>query len=140
MQPEPTPGAHLISPRWGYLHHGIYVGEGRVIHYAGFNRAFRKGRVEEVELSRFTRGRALEVKATVAPRYAGSAAIERARSRLGEDRYSFFANNCEHFAEWCLSGTSRSRQVDAWAERLRSSLAAFEALRPARRSGAPNPG
>lgn len=27
-------GAHLVSPRKRYRHHGIYVGNGRVIHYA----------------------------------------------------------------------------------------------------------
>ena len=34
MNDEPSLGAHLISPRNGYSHHGIYVGSGRVIHYA----------------------------------------------------------------------------------------------------------
>ena len=28
-------GAHLVTPRRGYTHHGIYVGNGIVIHYAG---------------------------------------------------------------------------------------------------------
>ncbi|WP_316867889.1 styrene monooxygenase/indole monooxygenase family protein [Ralstonia mannitolilytica] len=28
-------GAHLITPRLGYWHHGIYVGNGKVVHYAG---------------------------------------------------------------------------------------------------------
>jgi hypothetical protein len=36
----------------------------------------------------------------------------RARSRLGEDRYRIFSNNCEHFSEWCLQGVSRSYQVE----------------------------
>jgi Lecithin retinol acyltransferase len=43
MQEPLEPGAHLTSPRRGYLHHGIYVGAGRVIHYGGFNRPFRRG-------------------------------------------------------------------------------------------------
>ncbi|MSQ53294.1 MAG: hypothetical protein EXR28_15585 [Betaproteobacteria bacterium] len=29
--------AHLVTPRLGYLHHGIYAGNGRVIDYSGFN-------------------------------------------------------------------------------------------------------
>ena len=114
-----------------YLHHGIYAGAGRVIHYAGFNRPFRKGRVEEVALDRFTRGRALQVKASAQPRFTGEAAIRRARARLGENRYSFWSNNCEHFVEWCLSGASRSTQVDAWADRLRSVFAGLGSSGPA---------
>jgi hypothetical protein len=36
MKDTPPLGAHLISPRNVYFHHGIYAGEGRVIHYAGW--------------------------------------------------------------------------------------------------------
>jgi hypothetical protein len=105
-------GAHLVTPRWGYLHHGIYVGEGRVIHYAGFKGLLRRGPVEEITLQEFAGGRGFTVKA-VAPR-----AVERARSRLGEDRYRFLSNNCEHFAEWCITGRSRSSQVERFLGRL----------------------
>jgi hypothetical protein len=114
-----TPGTHLTSPRWAYVHHGIYAGNGRVIHYRGFNRPLVRGPVEEVSLERFARGRRIDVQPHVAPRFAGHAAVERARSRIGEDRYRFWTNNCEHFCEWCLSGRSRSPQVEAWQARLR---------------------
>ncbi|MBP4061169.1 lecithin retinol acyltransferase family protein [Aeromonas sp. Prich7-2] len=36
-------GAHLVTPRTGYDHHGIYVGNGKVVHYAGFARGFNTG-------------------------------------------------------------------------------------------------
>jgi len=36
----------------------------------------------------------------------------RARSRLGENDYRLLTNNCEHFYNWCLSGVSRSAQVE----------------------------
>lgn len=107
-------GAHLITPRLGYFHHGVYVGDGRVIQYSGFNRFLRRGPVEEVSVERFTRGRGFRVKPWVAPRFSAAACIERARSRLGENRYRFWSNNCEHFCHWCISGTSRSAQVEAW--------------------------
>lgn len=102
-------GAHLITPRFGYVHHGIYVGGGRVIHYAGFKRFLSRGPVEEVSLDEFAGGHPVEVIGT-----GGCAAVARARQRLGEDRYRFFTNNCEHFARWCISGLSRSLQVEAW--------------------------
>jgi len=36
----------------------------------------------------------------------------RARSRLGENRYRIFTNNCEHFCEWCLRDEHRSDQIE----------------------------
>lgn len=118
-------GAHLVTPRRGYVHHGIYAGNGRVIHYGGSSRMFRRRPVEEVSLDEFARGRGLSVKISVAPKFSGAAIVSRARSRLGEDRYRLLSNNCEHFSEWCISGTSRSTQVMAWEERLRKALAAL---------------
>jgi HRAS-like suppressor 3 len=115
-------GAHLTTPRRGYVHHGIYAGSGRVIHYAGFSRLFRRGPVEEVSLERFTRGRGFTVKAQAAPKFSGEARVERARSRLGEDTYRFWSNNCEHFVEWCISGASRSHQVETWRMRISNAL------------------
>ena len=43
----------------------------------------------------------------------------RARSRLGENRYRFFSNNCEHFSEWCVNGEHRSPQVERLLAPLR---------------------
>ena len=40
--------------------------------------------------------------------------LERARSRMGERKYNLFTNNCEHFAVWCKTGISESRQVRQW--------------------------
>ena len=37
--------------------------------------------------------------------------VGRARSRLRENEYSIFGNNCEHFALWCKTGISVSQQV-----------------------------
>lgn len=104
-------GAHLTTPRWGFEHHGIYAGGGRVIQYTGFKSLFRVGPVEEVSLAEFSRGRPVSVKPTQG-RFSGAAAVQRARSRLGEDLYRFVSNNCEHFVEWCISGVSRSLQVE----------------------------
>lgn len=118
-------GAHLTTPRRGYQHHGIYAGAGRVIHYAGFGRLMHRGPVEEVSLDDFTRGQGLTVRNRVAPTFAGTACVERARSRLGENCYRLLSNNCEHFAEWCITGSSRSRQVDAWRARIGRCLAAL---------------
>jgi hypothetical protein len=37
--------------------------------------------------------------------------IARAESRLGEDLYCVFGNNCEHFCNWAIDGEGRSEQV-----------------------------
>ena len=115
-------GAHLTSPRWGYAHHGLYAGAGRVIHYAGLHGVFQSGLIEEVAFECFALGKAVQVRAWVAPKFSGEAAIARARDRLGENRYSFWDNNCEHSAQWRISGTSRSEQVDSFSAWLRRAL------------------
>jgi hypothetical protein len=104
-------GAHLVTQRRGYEHHGIYVGNGRVVHYAGFASSAHRGPVEEVELNRFAAGHALTIRPTPSARYVGDEAVRRARSRLGENRYRLLTNNCEHFCAWCLLGECRSEQV-----------------------------
>lgn len=129
-------GAHLTTPRLGYMHHGIYAGEGRVIHYGGLCRLFSRRPVEEVSLDEFTRGRGLKVRTCVAPRFEGDVCVARARSRLGEDRYRLWSNNCEHFAEWCISGASRSSQVEAWKTRIVRHAAGLLHLRPSLLSNA----
>ena len=118
MSPDLPVGTHLTTQRRGYVHHGLYVGHGRVIHYAGLKALWRRGPVEEVTLDQFSAGRGWQVQKRVTPAFAGLAAVERARTRLGEDRYRVWSNNCEHFVEWCLSGTPRSAQVEQWIARL----------------------
>lgn len=115
-------GAHLVTQRRGYEHHGIYVGNGRVVHYAGFASSAHRGPVEEVELTRFAAGHALTIRPTPSARYVGDEAVRRARSRLGENRYRLLTNNCEHFCAWCLLGESRSEQVHCCLRRPRAGV------------------
>jgi hypothetical protein len=109
---EPPLGAHVVSPRRCYTHHGIYVGSGRVAQYGGLSRGLRRGPIEEVALAQFTQGQPLWVRASGGMRYSSTEVVRRARSRLGEDHYSLLTNNCEHFCEWCVGGEPRSYQVD----------------------------
>jgi HRAS-like suppressor 3 len=111
---DPPIGAHIITQRHGYRHHGIYAGVGRVVHYAGLSRGLRRGPVEEISLSRFAAGHRVSVMSDVAPKFEGREVARRARSRIGEANYRLFTNNCEHFCEWCLRGQHRSYQIDAW--------------------------
>src|ERR1700676_5498929 len=121
---EPQLGAHIVTQRRGYTHHGIYVGAGKVVHYAGLAKGLRRGPVEEIPLSRFAAGRSVGVVSGVPAKYHEREVVRRARSRVGEDRYRLLTNNCEHFCEWCLHGTARSFQVEAWLARPRLTLLA----------------
>ena len=123
-EPEPPMGAHIVAQRRGYIHHGIYVGAAKVVHYAGLSRGLRRGPVEEISLSRFAAGHGVRVVSGVAPKFEGREVVRRARSRIGEDNYRLFTNNCEHFCEWCLRGEQRSYQVEA---RLALPLRALQA-------------
>ena len=120
-------GAHVLTPRPGYIHHGIYVGRGRVVHYRGLSRSLSAGPVEEVPVAEFAQGRPVWVAARRENAASPEEVVRRARLRIGENRYRIFTNNCEHFCEWCLSGDPRSYQVEAvvdscraWLERLTS--------------------
>lgn len=114
----PTLGAHLVSPRRGFTHHGIYVGDGKVVHYGALAHYLHRGPVEEVSLAYFRHGHPLGVRSREAPHFDCAEVIRRARSRVGEDHYRLLSNNCEHFCEWCLRGEPRSYQVELWTTRL----------------------
>ena len=118
-------GAHLVAERDGYEHHGIYVGNGQVIHYAGFSRRQRCGPVERISIGCFACGFAVTIQCDASPCYDGEEVARRAGSRLGERNYRLLTNNCEHFCSWCLFGECRSAQVEAC---LKSPLRAARTL------------
>lgn len=110
-------GSHVVTSRRGYLHHGIYVGAGKVVHYAGLTHGLHRGPVEEISLRRFARGRTVRISSGAPASFDRREVISRARSRIGENCYRLLTNNCEHFCEWCLHGEHRSYQVEAWLAR-----------------------
>jgi len=114
LDPGETPplGAHLITPFLGYTHHGIFVGDGNVVHYGALMYDIIRKPVEEVSLAAFAEGRALYQVLHAEKAFLPAEAILRARSRLGERRYRLLTNNCEHFVEWCLHDVHRSFEVE----------------------------
>jgi hypothetical protein len=114
LQPGEIParGAHLLTPWLGFAHHGIYAGDGRVIHYGALMYDIIRKPVEEVSLEQFAEGRPLFVVQHGETCLDVDEVIVRARSRLGEKRYRLFTNNCEHFVEWCLHDVARSFQAE----------------------------
>ncbi len=108
---EPPIASHLVTPRAFYTHHGIYAGNGRVIHYSGLAYGWGRGAVEDVPLERFAHGHSIRVRRDQR-RFDPGAVVERARSRLGEHSYRILTNNCEHFCAWALRDENRSSQVE----------------------------
>ncbi len=110
-------GDHIrIVSRWlVYGHHGIYIGNGKVIHYHDSYYRQWKAEVKVASLLEFTDKqpmaniRIVEYEDEV---YSPEEVVKRARRRLGERKYSLRTNNCEHFATWCKTGKARSKQVE----------------------------
>ncbi|WP_053213767.1 lecithin retinol acyltransferase family protein [Pseudomonas sp. Q12-87] len=122
-------GAHLISPRGFYLHHGIYLGGHDVAHYSGFSGSLRSGPIEVTDLEHFANGKPIWMLPEQG-QYSCDEIAQRARSRLGENRYRILSNNCEHFCNWCVSGKNYSLQVNAYFKRPRYLFAFISALEP----------
>jgi HRAS-like suppressor 3 len=106
-------GTHLATQRPGYVHHGIYIGNGRVIHYAGLSRSPGRGPVEATSIELFAAGFGFQVVQHPHAQYTGLEVARRAASRLGEHNYKLLTNNCEHLCLWCVFGHGRSDQVNA---------------------------
>ena len=106
------PGSHLVTPRRWYNHHGVYIGNGRVVHYAGFSRMLHRGPIEETSLEGFARHFGFRVQPQVAAAFSPEEIVRRATARIGENRYDMLSNNCEHFCVWCVCGQARSTQVE----------------------------
>lgn len=97
--------------RW-YAHHGIYCGDGTVIHFVGPRRGVRV--VMRTSLEEFRAGGRIRVRRHRTGLDAEET-VRLAESRLGERGYHLLRYNCEHLAAWCRTGRARSRQVQHYA-------------------------
>ena len=90
-----------------YKHHGIDCGDGTVIHYRKPSEI-----VERTSFATFSRGNPVySLEYSKGFCFVPEVVVERAESRLGEDKYNLLFNNCEHFATWCKTGISDSKQI-----------------------------
>jgi HRAS-like suppressor 3 len=122
-----APGTELIVDRLGYRHHGIYLGEGLVIHYAGGIR-YSHGLIETIPVRDFVGRHRVRAGRRPAESLHGEDIVRRALSRLGERRYDIFRNNCEHFCSWCQFGEGRSKQVEFLRQRIQLVMRAARRL------------
>jgi hypothetical protein len=110
----------LLGSAFTYLHHGIDVGDGTVVHARpdDFRRPFGGGRVVRTTWEEFAAGRAVRVVTEQLAAFAGHEVAARALAHVGRPGYCPVVDNCEHFATWCATGVRASRQVQAVADRV----------------------
>ncbi|MEA5507999.1 lecithin retinol acyltransferase family protein, partial [Halotia wernerae UHCC 0503] len=98
-------GNHVYYNCSAYNHHGIDCGDGTVIHYTK-----SRGEISRISWGDFASGMTVCIK-EYGQCDTPDVVIWRAESRLGENTYDLFDNNCEHFATWCKTGIHTSEQV-----------------------------
>ena len=104
-------GDHLVTPRTGYTHHGLYIGNQEVIHYEG-KFGSDSGRIAKVTLVEFCEGASCRVRDYPLRVYGRKESVERACPRVGECDYNVVFNNCEQFVAWCIMGFGYSEQIN----------------------------
>ncbi len=99
-------GDHIFVDQYRglYDHHAIDCGDGTAIEYS------RIHGVRRLSLDEFHKGNPLFVK-QYRDSYPPDMVVQRAESRLGENKYNVLTNNCEHFVAWCKIGQKNSEQI-----------------------------
>ncbi|MGD0981095.1 MAG: lecithin retinol acyltransferase family protein [Solirubrobacteraceae bacterium] len=97
----------FVSRRGLIYHYGIDVGDGTVMH-------LRKSvGVVWTTAEEFAHRDEIRINRNCVRRFHPDEVVARAASMVGSHDYDVFTNNCEHFANWCVSGERSSLQVDA---------------------------
>ena len=131
-QKTPPTAGSMIRVESGSIHHyGVYVSDREVIQF-GLAPILRPGQkdsdvtVLSTDLVAFLNGGACET-AVFTPEETAThptpeKAVSTARSRMGEGGYHILYNNCEHFANECVTGKHYSAQVDGVREMFKEIL------------------
>ena len=113
---ELTPGAQVRVRRSGYYHHGIYIGNGEIVHFDGSpnEQDAAAVRVRRTGMEEFLRGGLPELRiygrAERKLLRASDEIVAAALSAVGRSGYDYRTNNCEHFSNECAFGEHYSRQ------------------------------
>ena len=127
MKPSRGDIFFAIKYKGTYLHYGIYVGGGNVIHYrtqdyTDNNQSHAK--IIETTLQEFAHGSPVYRE----PEREGAkwdiVTVRTAKKMLGSGlgEYNLINNNCEHFANYCKYGKKESFQISRLASRFKLSI------------------
>lgn len=115
-------GDHLIVPikKFGmttpWMHHGIYCGDGMVVHYDEHSKSIKK-----VHLEKFSEGSIDEIHELY---YSNPPFDQEQSAKNAEDlcenprTYDLIQYNCEHIAFWCKTGIYASKQVETFLDNI----------------------
>ena len=105
-------GDHIYVKRKGYFysHHGIYAGNGQVLHFKGAIKEKKDPTVILSDIDTFLDRGKLQ-RRNYKQRLPHSETLQMARAQLDQKDYSLVFNNCEHFATYCATGKKKSSQV-----------------------------
>ena len=110
LQEDLDTGDHVYVKRKLYSHHGIYAGDGNVIHYTGGAKEKKHPVVSETDIEDFLKGGELK-RRHYKKRLPPSEILSIAKKQLSDSTYSLTLNNCEHFTTYCATGKKKSNQV-----------------------------
>jgi len=111
----------------GFRHHGILCPDGTVIHFTDRTRTLSKRHAQIVRttLEEFRGQKCRDIYDVVYDESELSpleTILKRAEQRLGDQHYNLFFNNCESFAQWCMTGKEESAQIKVYTENAKQGL------------------
>ncbi len=126
----------IVGSTLTYLHHGIDVGDGSVVHARpdDFRNPFGGGRVVRTSLAEFAEGRTVRVRYEPPAAFPPEEVADRALAHVDRAGYHLVVDNCEHFATWCATGRRESRQVDIVLGRVAASVSRVATVVAARQA------
>ncbi len=91
-----------------YEHYGVYIGDGKMIHYYGESDTGQDNVITETGFYEFLKGSStyfiVDVDSLGLNCLDSVEVIKRAKENIGNKNYNLVFNNCEHFAFWCKTG------------------------------------
>ncbi|XP_055896313.1 phospholipase A and acyltransferase 3-like [Biomphalaria glabrata] len=144
-----TPGDRVQFKRGVYSHWGVYIGDRKIVHLAGEDNDGINGNIQAKHVftisgKTFNKARVVvddfwdvvgEDKAFINndrdkkwSALQPDIIVKNALEKIGQEGYNLICSNCEHFANFCRYGLSKSDQVDNFLTGAAASLATGLAL------------